>query len=162
MPCADDGKHAMRTDDPRLVEAHAKMVKRVESYNDRLLTALKGHVALEDFLNGLLKAGRRRWKRRLFNGKVDVAQKLLLPELDEKFWALVKAGNNLRNAIAHGDKHGTINARITDLRKALIAANTPEQKKYIEEMTEIQMISSAFHQCGSELVAATERLEKGK
>ena len=138
MASADDGEHAMRTDDPLYVEAHAKMLKRVESYTDRMLAALKGHLALEDFLNGLLKAGQRRWKRRTFNGKVDVAKTLLLPELDEKFWALVKAGNDLRNAIAHGDKHGTINNRITDLRKALIAANTPEQTKHIEAMTRLR------------------------
>lgn len=151
----------MKTDDPRLAEAHQKMLARIESYNERMLTILKGHLAFEDFLNGLLKAARRRLRGRTFNGKVDVAQKLLIRELDEKFWALVEAGNDLRNAVAHGDKHGTINERIDDLRRALIAANTPEQKKYIEGMTETQMITSAFNQCGSEVVAATEKFGTG-
>ena len=64
----------MKTDDPRLAKAHQKMLARVESYNERMLTVLKGHLAFEDFLNGLLKAARRRLRGRTFNGKVDVAQ----------------------------------------------------------------------------------------
>jgi hypothetical protein len=54
-------------------------------------------------------------------------------------------------------------ARTTDLRKAYLAAVSPEQRKGIEEMTDTQMVGSAFNHCGSHLVVAADRLaEKNK
>ena len=38
--------------------------------------------------------------------------------INEELWAVLEAGNDLRNAIAHGHKEGAIAARTTDLRKA--------------------------------------------
>jgi hypothetical protein len=153
----------MEIDDPRLVQAHKDMTARIERYDDRVVTVLKNQLGVEQSLDDLLKTASRRWKNRTFAGKIDVAQKLFLAELDEHTWAVLKAGNNLRNAVAHGHKEGTIAARMTDLRKAYLAAVSPEQRKGIEEMTDTQMVGSAFNQCGSHLVVAADRLaEKNK
>jgi hypothetical protein len=52
---------------------------------------------------------------------------------------------------------------MTDLRKAYVAAVSPEQRKGVEEMTDTQMVGSAFNHCGSHLVVAADRLaEKDK
>jgi hypothetical protein len=152
----------MDIDDPRLAEAHKIMTERVERYDERIVTVLKGHLSAEQSLDDLLRAASRRWKRRTFAGKIDVAQKLFLPELDEQMWAVLKAGNELRNAVAHGHKEGTVTQRMADLRKALLAWVSPKQRPGIEGMTDPQMVSTAFYQCGSHLVVATDRLEEKK
>jgi hypothetical protein len=151
---------AMDIDDPRLAEAHKIMAERVKLYDERIVMVLKGHLSAEQSLDDLLKAASRRWKCRTFAGKIDIAQKLFLPELDEPMWAVLKSGNELRNAVAHGHKEGTVTQRMTELRKALLAWVSPEQRAGIEGMTDPQMVSTAFYQCGSYLVVATDRLEE--
>lgn len=150
----------MDINDRRLIEAHKQMTERVEQYDDRIVTVLKGSLSTEQVLNDLLKGASRRWKRRTFAGKIDVAEKLFCPELDAGFWATIKAGNNLRNAVAHGHKEGTITQRTAELKKALLAWVSPEQRPGIEGMTEPQMISTAFNQCSSYLVVAADRYGK--
>jgi hypothetical protein len=148
--------NGMRADDPRLIESKKRLFERVAKYDERMITVLKNHLAAEQSLNDLLKAASRRWKGRSFAGKIDVAKGLFLPELSEDLWAVLKVGNDLRNAVAHGDKEGTVAARMTDLRKAFLASVTPEQRKGVEEMTDMQMVMSAFNHCGSHLMVAAE------
>lgn len=149
----------MKADDPRLVQAHKEMTERIAKYEERIVCTLKGHLAAEQALNALLKAARRRWKRP-FAGKIDVAQKLFLPDLTTEMWGVLKAGNDLRNVVAHGDKEGTIAQRIVDVRKALLAWSSPPQRPGIEAMTDPQLISTAFFQCASFIVVATMKLEE--
>jgi hypothetical protein len=153
----------MEIDDPRLGQAHKEMAERVEKYDERLVTVLKNHLGCEQSLNDLLAAASRRWKRRTFAGKIDIAQKLFLPEMTEPIWAVLKAGNDLRNANAHGQNEGTIAARMTDLRKAYAASLTPERAKDVETLTDTQLVVVAFTMAGSYLVVAADRLaEKRK
>ncbi|ABD86562.1 hypothetical protein [Rhodopseudomonas palustris] len=153
----------MDINDPRLEEAHKNMVERVEKYDERIVTVLKCHLTAEQALDDLLGSASRRWKRRSFAGKIDVVEKLFLPELDPPMWAVLKAGNDLRNAVAHGHKEGTVTQRMADLRKALLAWVPPEQRPGVEAMTDPQMVSTAFFQCASFIVVATDRLiEKHK
>ena len=148
----------MKSDDPRLAQAHKEMVERLAKYEERLVTVLKGHLAAEQALNDLLRAARRRWKRP-FAGKIDVAEKLFLPDLTTEMWDVLKAGNNLRNAVAHGHKDGTITQRIADVRRALLAWVSPEQRPGIEGMNDPQLISTALFQCSSFIVVATLKLQ---
>ena len=120
------------------------------------MTVLKNHLAAEQSLNDLLAAASRRWKRRTFAGKIDVSKELFLAELSEVLWDVLKAGNDLRNAVAHGHKEGTVAARMIDFRKAFLASVSPEQRKGIEEMTDTQMVTSAFSHCGSYLMVAAK------
>ena len=148
----------MDLDDPRLEEARKNLKERIEKYDDRILAVLKGHLSAEQNLNDLLRAAKRRWKRP-FAGKIDVAQKLFLPDLTEELWEVLKKGNNLRNAVAHGHKEGTITQRMADLKKALLAWSSPEQRPGVEAMTDTQMVSTAFHSTGSFLIVAALKLE---
>jgi hypothetical protein len=110
--------------DPRLAQAQKNLTERIAKYEERILVTLKGHLAAEQALDGLLKAARRR-RKRPFAGKIDVARKLLLPDLTAEMWSVLKAGNNLRNAIAHGDPEGTIAQRIADVRRTLLVWVSP-------------------------------------
>jgi hypothetical protein len=74
----------MDIDDPRLAEAHKIMTERVERFDERIVTVLKGHLSAEQSLDDLLKAASRRWKRRTFAGKIDIAQKLFLPAFEDE------------------------------------------------------------------------------
>jgi hypothetical protein len=141
-------------------EAHKKATERIEQFEERILTVIRAHLGAEQSLNALLKAGRRRRKNRTFSGKWWVAKGLFVEEMTEDLWEVLKVGNELRNAIAHGDKPGLIEAKIVELRKAYIDANTPEQKKYIEAMTETQMIATAFSHCSSHMTVAADRIER--
>lgn len=141
----------------KFAKAHKDMIERVERYDERIVTVLKGSLSTEQALNDLLKAGSMRWKRRTFAGKIDKAEKLFCPELDAGFWATIKAANQLRNAVAHDHKEGTITQRTADLKKALLAWASPQQRPGIEGMTEPQMITTAFNQCSSYLVVAADR-----
>jgi hypothetical protein len=100
---------------PRLVEGRKLLAERIAKYDERILTVLKNHLATEQSLNDLLAAASRRWRRRTFAGKIDVAKELFLPELSEELWDVLKAANDLRNAVAHGHKEGTVAARMADL-----------------------------------------------
>jgi hypothetical protein len=152
----------MEIDDPRLVQAREKMSERIEKYNERMLTVIKNHLAVEQSLNDLLAAASRRWKRRTFRGKVDVAKSLLLQELHDHVWPVLEAGNDLRNAVAHGDKYGKVEERLVDFRKAYLSVLSPQQRKGVEEMNEVQLVTSAFCHCGSFLVVAADRLADEK
>jgi hypothetical protein len=153
----------MEIDDSRLEQAHKEMTERVEKYDERLVTVLKNHLGVEQSLNDLLAAASRRWKRRTFAGKIDIAKKLFLPEIEPHVWTVLEAGNDLRNAIAHGHKEGTMAAKMTALRKAYIGLLTPEQPKGTEDLTDTQIVVVAFTMAGSYLVVAADRLaEKRK
>jgi hypothetical protein len=141
-------------------KAHKQMTERVEKYDERIVTVLKGSLSTEQAMDDPLKTASRRWKRGTFAGKIDVAQKLFCPELDAGFWATIKAANNLRNAVAHGHKEGTTTQRMAELKKALLAWMPPKQRPGIEEMTEPQIISTAFNQCSSYLVVAADQYGK--
>jgi hypothetical protein len=82
-----------------------------------------------------------------------------LPDLSEALWEVLKKGNDLRNAVAHGHKEGTITQRLADLKKALVAWSSPEQRPGIEAMTDTQMVGTAFHSTGSFIVVAALKLE---
>jgi hypothetical protein len=150
----------MDIDDPRLVQAHKEMTERVEKYDERIVTVLKGHLGAEQALNDLLAAASRRWKKRTFAGKIDIGEKLLLDELHPHVWKVLRAGNDLRSAVAHGHKEGTIAARMTDLRKAYKDSLTPERKGDAEKLTDTQLVVVAFTMASSFLVVAADRLEQ--
>jgi hypothetical protein len=151
----------MKANDPRLEQAHQEMTERIQKYDDRIIAVLKGHLAADQALNDLLRVAHRRWKRS-FAGKIDVAQKLFLPGLTTEMWDVLKASNDLRNAVAHGHKEGTVTKRIADVRRALLAWASPPQRPGIEGMTDPQLISTAFFQCASLIVVATMKLGEEK
>ncbi|TFV69333.1 hypothetical protein E4K64_33580 [Bradyrhizobium frederickii] len=153
-------EHEASQQEKMFEEAHRRATERIKAYEECIITVLKGHLAAEQALNYLLTAGKRRKRGRKFAGKMYVARGLFVEEMTKELWKLLEVGNDLRNSIAHGDKQGTIDNRIIELRKAFIDANTPEQKKHIEAMSEPQMITMAFSQCSSHITVAADRIER--
>ena len=80
-PASGPREYGMKADDPRLVEGAKRLTDRIAKYDERIVTVLKSHLATEQSLNDLLAAASRRWKKRRFAGKIDVAKGLFLPEL---------------------------------------------------------------------------------
>jgi hypothetical protein len=149
----------VKADDPRLEQAHRAMTERIAKYEGRIVTTLKGHLAAEQALDDLLREARRK-RKRPFAGKIDVAEKLFLPDLSTEMWDVLRAGNNLRNAVAHGKSEGTIVQRIADIRRTLLAWASPPQRPGIEAMSDPQLISTAFFQCASFIVVATIKMKE--
>lgn len=152
----------MRTDDPRLEKAREQMLVRVEKYNELMLTVFKNHLGCEQFLNELLSAASKGWKKRRFAGKIDIAKTLELSEITLPIWKLLDAGNRLRNQIAHSPDEGKIAAKMAALRSAYIAALTPEQAKGCENLSDAQIVLLSFGLCGGYLVVAADGVKKPK
>ena len=150
----------MKADDPRLAQAHKEMTERIEKYEERIVTVLKAHLGAEQVLNDLLKAASRRWKKRSFAGKIDIGEKLLIEELHPHVWKILRVGNDLRNAVAHGHKEGVIAAKMAELRNAYRESLSPERKGDADKLTETQLVVVAFSMASSFLVVATMRLEE--
>ena len=146
----------MKADDPRLLQAGKEMDERIRKYDERMLTVIKNHLGCEDFLNQLLSAGSRRWKRRMFGGKLVVGQQINPPEITPAVWKLLEAGNQLRNAVAHGDDESTIAARMAEFRQAYLKDLTPEQQKGVKDLDDTRMVVLAFAHCGGYLVVAVD------
>ena len=149
----------MKADDPRLERARQEMIERINQYDERMLTVVKNHLGCEDLLNGLLSAAGRRWKNRQFAGKLDVAKEINPPEIEPPVWDMLDAGNKLRNAVAHGHKESRIAARMTDFRKAYLAALTLFQAKHAEGLDDAKIASLAFGHCGAYLVVAADAVK---
>jgi hypothetical protein len=149
----------MKADDPRLAQAQKEMTERIEKYEERIVTVLKAHLGAEQVLNDLLKAASRRWKKRSFAGKIDIGEKLLIDELHPHVWNILRVGNDLRNAVAHGHKEGVIAAKMVELRNAY-RGSLPERKGDADKLTETQLVVVAFSMASSFLVVATMRLEE--
>jgi hypothetical protein len=152
----------MKADDPRLIRAHKEMTERIEKYEERVVTVLKAHLGAEQILNDLLKAASKRWKKRTFAGKIDIGEKLLIDELHPHVWKILRAGNDLRNAVAHGHKEGVIAAKMVQLRNAYRDSLIPERKGDADKLTETQLVVVTFSMASSFLVVATDRLAQKK
>ena len=152
----------MRTDDPRLEKAHQEMTERVRKFNELMLVVMKNHITMEQFLNDVLSAAGRPWKRRPCSGKIDIAKTLHLVEIDQRIWAVIEAGNKLRNQIAHTYDQTKLAAKMSELRKAYLAAITPEQAKHSEGLDDPRIAAGAFELCGADLVVASESVRDGQ
>jgi hypothetical protein len=145
----------------KYAKAHKDMIERVARYDERLLTVIKNHLSCEEALNQLLGAASRSWKKKKFSGKLDVGRDQIKPnEMTAHLWEVVKVGNLLRNAVAHGHPESVIAARMVELRTAYLGAVSPQQRPGIEAMTEVQMVGSAFNHCGSHIIVAADRIER--
>ena len=152
----------MRTDDPRLEKSREQLFERVKKYDEMMLIVIKNHLGCEQFLNELLSALSKPWKKKRCAGKIDIAKKLNLTEIEPPIWQVLEAGNRLRNQIAHSPDEGKIAAKMAAFRKAYIAALTPEQAKACENLDDIRIVVLAFGLCGGYLVVAANRLAEEK
>jgi hypothetical protein len=148
-------ENAVKTDDPRLEESRNKLLERVQKINDRILTVLKNHLVVEQFMNDFLDVSSKKHEGLTFAEKAKLCQELKPAEIEPPIWNVLDAANKLRNKIAHTLDEEEIQPKMDKLRDAYLSALTPTQRKGTEELDDVRIAASAFELCGSYLVGAT-------
>jgi hypothetical protein len=149
----------MKTDDPRLEESRKKLLERVQKINELILSVLKNHLLLEQFMNGFLEVSGEKYDGLAFAEKAKKSEELKPPEVEPSIWKVLEAANKLRNKIAHTLDQGLIQAKMDKLRTAYLAALTPTQAKGVEKLDDVRIASGAFELCGAYVVAATDAVQ---
>jgi hypothetical protein len=82
MEKVDGREHAVKTDDPRLQENLKKLFERIQKINDLMLTVLKSHLILEQFINEFLDASGEKYDELTFAKKAKLCETLNPAEID--------------------------------------------------------------------------------
>lgn len=150
----------METDDPELERSRNELRGRIEKINDMILTVIKNHLAVEQFLNDMMKAHGRGYKKMKFAGKMNIVRdQFKPPEIGKLIWDLLKACNGLRNKIAHTFDERIIQTKVSDVRRCYLETLSAEQRKHSEPLDDVRIVAGAFELCGSYIVAATDRAQ---
>src|SRR5262252_1904355 len=91
----------MTTDNLRLEEGRKKLFERIQRINDLMLTVLKNHLVLEQFMSDFLDASGKKHDDLTFADKAKLCEELKPPEIDLSIWKILTVVNRLRNKIAH-------------------------------------------------------------
>lgn len=151
----------MKTDDPELEKSKQELFTRIQKINDIILTVIKNHLTVEQFLNDLLWAHGRSYKKKNFAGKMSIAKdQLKPPEIEESIWVLLKACNDLRNKIAHTFEEKVIQGKVSTVRKHYLEALSLEQRKHSEPLDDVRIVGGAFELCGAYIVVAADHAKK--
>jgi hypothetical protein len=110
--------HAMKADDPRLEASRKELFERIKKMDELMLTVLKNHVGLEQFLSEFLEASGKKPDEMSFYEKAKECEGLRPPEVEPAIWKVLCAANELRNKIAHTFEQAKIKAKMDALRAA--------------------------------------------
>jgi hypothetical protein len=146
----------MKTDDPRLEESQKRLTERIEKLDNMILTVLKNHVVVEQFMIEFLDACGKKSEELTFAQKITRCEEQTAPEIEKPIWDLLKKVNQLRNKIAHKIDGPEVRAKVAAVRTAYLAAITEEQKEGVKGLDEARMSAGALQLCGSYIVVATE------
>jgi hypothetical protein len=146
----------LKSDDPRLIESHKRLTERIAKLDEMILTVLKNHIAVEQFMGEFLEAHGKKSENLTFGDKIKACKARNAPEIEKPIWDLLKEANRLRNTIAHKMDENEIKAQMDVVRAAYCAAVSKEQAEAAETMTDTQMAMSAFMHPGSHIVVASE------
>jgi hypothetical protein len=111
----------MKADDPRLEKSRQQAIARVARVNEMMVTVLKSHIVVEQFMDEFLAVSGRKPKG-TFADKAQSCQDLKPPEIEPALWEVLKKANLLRNKIAHTLDHAEIQVKMDGLRAAYLAA----------------------------------------
>ena len=145
----------MKADDPRLEKSRKEAIERVNRVNEMMVTVLKNHLVVEQFMDEFLAASGKKANGR-FADKAQHCQSLKPPEIDPPIWKVLTAANQLRNKIAHTLDEAEIKTKMDEVRAAYLAALSDQQRPYSEKLDDMRIAAAAFELCAAYLVAATE------
>jgi hypothetical protein len=151
----------MKADDPRLEKSRQEAIARVARVNEMMVTVLKSHIVVEQFMDEFLAVSGRKPKG-TFADKAQSCQDLKPPEIEPALWEVLKKANLLRNKIAHTLDHAEIQVKMDRLRAAYLAALSDQQRPHSENLDDIRTAAGAFELCGAYLVGATEAVREKK
>ncbi len=150
----------MKSDDPRL-EANLKtMEERAAKFNARMLAVMKGHMIIEQAMDGFLDASlfhadQLRGAKFTFNHKAQLCRALSLNEDKDKSWAVLRAINRLRNQIAHDLDDEKIGEKMEEVRKTYLALLTKRQAEGFAESPDHEIAQSACMHCAGFIATLT-------
>jgi hypothetical protein len=145
----------MKTDDPRLEAGRKKLSERIQKINDLMLTVLKNHLILEQFMDEFLDASGEQYEGLTFSEKAKLCEDQRPAEVDPPIWKVLAAANTLRNKIVHTIDQAQIQSKMDELRVAYLAALTPTQARGVEKLDDVRIAAAACELCGAFLVVAT-------
>ena len=148
----------MKSDDPRLIESHKRLTERIAKLDEIVLTVLKNHIAVEQFMGEFLEAHGKKSNDLTFADKIKACKARNAPEIEKPLWDLLKECNRLRNTIAHKMDEKEIKAQMDVVRGAYYAAVSKKQAEAAKTMTDPQMAMSALMHCGFYIVVAAENM----
>lgn len=144
----------MKSNDPRLEESRRTAIARVNRINETIVTVLKNHLVVEQFMDEFLVASGKK-ANGSFADKAQDCQNLKPPEIDPPIWKVLTAANRLRNKIAHTLDETEIRTKMDDVRATYLAALSDQQRPHSEGVDDILIAAAAFELCAAYLVAAT-------
>jgi hypothetical protein len=80
----------MKTDDPRLEESRKRLTERIEKLDNIILTVLKNHVVVEQFMIEFLDACGKKSEELTFAHKITLCEEQHPPEIEKPVWELLK------------------------------------------------------------------------
>jgi hypothetical protein len=84
-----EGECAIKADDPRLEESLKKLTERIQKINDMIVTILKNHLVLEQFINEFLAVCGIKTKGRSFDAKAKLCERQKPPEIEAPIWDVI-------------------------------------------------------------------------
>src|ERR1700730_8998988 len=151
----------MKADDPRLEKSQQEALARVARVNEMMVTVLRSHFVVEQFMDEFLAVSGRKPKA-TFADKAQSCQDLKPPEIEPALWEVLKKANLLRNKIAHTLDHAEIQVKMDGLRAAYLAALSNQQRPHSKNLDDTRIAAGAFELCGAYLVGATEAVREKK
>jgi hypothetical protein len=152
----------VKTDDPRLKESRKKAVERIQKIDEMMLTVLKNHLVVEQFMNDFLDVSGKKHDKLSFAEKARLCEELKPAEIETAIWTVLTATNRLRNKIAHTLDQLEIQYETSTLRTDFLAALTSEQAEAMKELDNVRIAGEAFQLCGAYLVAAALAVRAGQ
>jgi hypothetical protein len=153
----------MKADDPRLEAKRKALFERIERMDELLLTIVKNHIGLEQFMSDFLDACGENPEDLSFYQKIEACEEHSPEEVEAATWRVFYAANELRNKIAHTFDEAKVKQKLAALRTAYIAVqNSPAQVEAAKKLTDAQLAAGAMELCGAYLVVATERVKAGR
>jgi hypothetical protein len=156
------GGSAVKADDPRLDQSRKKLFERIERINEMMVTVLKNHLIVEQFMNEFVAASGKKHEDLGFDDKAKLCKELKPQEIDPQIWEVLTKGNRLRNKIAHTLDQAEIKVKMDELRAVYLAALSEEQRRAAEKLDDVRIAATAFELCGAYLVGATDAVRVAK
>jgi hypothetical protein len=131
----------MKADDPLLEAKRQELFQRIQRMDELLLTVVKNHIGLEQFMGEYLEASGEDDPEDLsFYQKIEACEEHNPQEMEAPTWQVFYKANELRNKIAHTFDEAMVKQKLDALRAAYIAAlNSPAQKEAANRLTDAQL-----------------------
>jgi hypothetical protein len=89
----------VKSDDPRLIESHKRLTERIARLDNMILTVLKNHIAVEQFMGEFIEAHGMKSDDLTFADKIKACKARNAPEIEKPIWDLLKEANREKQTL---------------------------------------------------------------